>query len=220
MSLRDLEHIQAIYDGEIRWTDEHIGTLLNALQRLDLDRRSIMVMVGDHGDEFLEHDGFGHRRTLYNEVIHVPLILRTPGLSAAREIDNVVSVVDIMPTILGIIGIENPAPCDGQNLLALPAGSGESREVYSELHQDLSALITQQFKLIYDARSNSFELYDIRHDPVETTDLRPTQVDLAGEFEQRLGRWLKAKKSKVPVAPRAQRDRETLKQLKSLGYIQ
>src|SRR5262249_28214158 len=78
-SQRDLEHIVALYEGEIGWVDAHIGTLLQRLQTLGVADKTLVVVVGDHGDEFFEHGGIGHHRTLYDESTKIPMLLRLPG---------------------------------------------------------------------------------------------------------------------------------------------
>jgi hypothetical protein len=82
-SERDLEHVQALYAGEIAWTDSQIGRVLAELERLGLAERTLVVVLADHGDEFFEHGGIGHRRTLHEEVLRVPLIVRAPAALAA-----------------------------------------------------------------------------------------------------------------------------------------
>src|SRR5262249_50258027 len=106
---RDLEHLVALYEGESAWVDEHVGRLLDRLDALRLARRTLVVVVGDHGDEFFEHGGVGHHRTLYEEAIRVPIVLRLPGvLPEGRAVRGAVSVADLMPTVLEAAGV--PAP--------------------------------------------------------------------------------------------------------------
>jgi arylsulfatase A-like enzyme len=85
VSERDLEHLEALYAGEVAWTDAQIGRVLAELERAGLADETLVVVVADHGDEFFEHGGIGHRRTLHEEVVRVPLILRLPGALVAGE---------------------------------------------------------------------------------------------------------------------------------------
>ncbi len=100
MSPRDLRHLLALYDGEIRWTDDTIAGILADLDAAGLLRRSVVVVTSDHGDEFFDHGGKGHQATLYEEVLRVPLVVAWPGGPAiARRSDEVVSLVDVAPAI-------------------------------------------------------------------------------------------------------------------------
>jgi len=117
MPQRDLEHIMAAYDGEIRWVDDHIGQLVAALEELDLMKNTAIIITADHGDEFFEHGAKAHGRTLYREVVHVPLIIRAPGIPPGQVIDAPASLADIMPTVLELTGSNSPPELDGTSLL-------------------------------------------------------------------------------------------------------
>ena len=123
----DRKNIVALYDGEIRSTDEQIGKLLEALKADGLLDETIVVVTGDHGEEFWERGSIGHGRTLYEEVIRVPLIIRHPGLvKKPAVIREQVSLIDVMPTLFDALHVPIPAQCTGKSLLPLIAG--DSRE--------------------------------------------------------------------------------------------
>ncbi|HEX6884219.1 MAG TPA: sulfatase [Planctomycetota bacterium] len=104
VSERDLEHVQALYAGEIAWTDRHVGRLLEELARLGLSESTLVVVVGDHGDEFFEHGSIGHRQTLHEEVLRVPAILRLPGvLPAGARRAEPVTLADLGREILRLV---------------------------------------------------------------------------------------------------------------------
>jgi len=108
MSERDLRHLLALYDGEIRWTDDTIAGILADLDAAGLLRRSVVVVTSDHGDEFFEHGGKGHKLTLYDEVLRIPLVVAWPGGPlVARRSDEVVSLVDVAPAVCRWLGL----PC-------------------------------------------------------------------------------------------------------------
>ena len=110
---RDLEHAFALYEGEVAWVDAHVGTILDALRRAGVAERTLVVVVSDHGEEFFEHGGLGHRRTLSEEVVRVPMLLRLPGvLPAGTAVRGPVSLADVLPTVLEVLGIA-PAPLPG-----------------------------------------------------------------------------------------------------------
>ena len=121
---RDLEHVYARYEGEVAWVDDHVGTILHALDRSGMAARTLVVVVADHGEEFFEHAGLGHRRTLYEEVVRVPTILRLPAvLPAGRTVSGPVSLADLLPTVLDILGLPRTATPGARSVLdALRSG--------------------------------------------------------------------------------------------------
>jgi arylsulfatase A-like enzyme len=138
MDPRDLEHVRALYDGEIAWVDSQVGRLLGALEEAGLARSALVILTADHGDEFLEHGGSGHHHTLYQELLHVPLIARWPAaLPAGRRVAERVSIIDIAPTLLAALGLEHPGPLPGIDLFALARGteSPQGRVILSELRR-------------------------------------------------------------------------------------
>jgi arylsulfatase A-like enzyme len=138
MDPRDLEHVVALYDGEIAWVDDQVGRLLDHLEGRGLARETLVVLTSDHGDEFLEHGGAGHHHTLYQELVHVPLIVRWPDrLPAALRVGEPVSIVDIAPTLLAALELEHPDPLPGIDLFALARGTARhpERVILSELRR-------------------------------------------------------------------------------------
>ncbi len=119
---RDLEHLLALYDGEIAYVDTHVGRILDALQRTGLYDETIIVVTSDHGEEFMEHGSLeGHQWTLYDEVVMVPLIVRLPGARAAGGVvSEQVSTVGVPGMILDLAGL----PPFGRSLAPLLAAHG------------------------------------------------------------------------------------------------
>ncbi len=139
MNPRDLQHLLALYDAEIRYTDETLGTILDRLEDAGLLNNSAVFIVADHGDEFLEHGRKGHRLTLFEEVLHVPMILNVSGQSLGhKRVGKVVSLVDVFPTVCDLLDIQCPVG-SGQSLLPLLVDSRPSRGTA------LAELTTAQF---------------------------------------------------------------------------
>jgi arylsulfatase A-like enzyme len=170
----------AQYDGEIRQHDEALGRLLAFLDDSGLAESTIIVITAVHGEEFYEHGGWGHGQSLHDELIHVPLVWRVPGLEARPgRIDRLVSLIDIFPTLCSLCGIPHGdglrPSLGGQDLSPLLSGSGDfgSRDyVYAELHQgghQAQALRTASYKAIrvrY-GRQIARLMYDLNEDPGE-----------------------------------------------------
>jgi arylsulfatase A-like enzyme len=114
ISERDLEHVFALYDGEVAWVDHQIGRLLAELDAQGLAKDTLVIVTADHGDEFFEHGGLGHRRTLYEEVVRVPLIVAWPARLAPRDdVRGTVVSQDVLPTILELLDLPAPAGITG-----------------------------------------------------------------------------------------------------------
>ena len=113
----DLAHMAALYDGEIAFTDQHVGRIVQVLQDLRLAGKTLVIVLSDHGEAFLEHGKLLHAGSLYEEVLHVPLIMRLPGvIPAGKRVAGNVSHVDLMPTALGLLQAECPSQIQGIDL--------------------------------------------------------------------------------------------------------
>lgn len=133
---RDVEHLIALYDGEIAYWDAQLGEMLTYLQGLGLLENSIIVVSSDHGQMFGEHDRWIHRNSLYEEVLRVPLLLRFDGVVPGdTAVSAPVHAIDITPTLLDMLGLPLPAKLQGMSLLPLLQGAPASgdRPIYSEL---------------------------------------------------------------------------------------
>jgi arylsulfatase A-like enzyme len=122
---RDLEHVVALYRGEIGWTDAAVGRVLDLLEEHDRLDDAVVVVTADHGDEFFEHGGRGHRHTLFEELVRVPLLVRLPDSmrgEAVPRVDAQVSLSDVLPTLLEVAGVPVPATVFGRSLLPLLRG--------------------------------------------------------------------------------------------------
>jgi len=115
---RDVKQVVALYDAEVRYADALVGRLLDAIRRSGLEDRTLVVLLSDHGEEFMEHGTLAnHGHTLYEEMLRIPLILRGPGLGRGKVVRGVVSQIDVAPTILEYLGIAPPETFRGESLL-------------------------------------------------------------------------------------------------------
>ncbi|HEX9795195.1 MAG TPA: sulfatase [Planctomycetota bacterium] len=133
---RDLRHVMALYDAEIHWVDRHVGAVLGALEELGLADETLVCVTADHGDEFFEHGGIGHRSTLFSELTHVPLLLRVPGETPpGLRVRTSVGLVDVAPTLLDYAGVAGfGVPVEGLSLRELVENDrGSDRPVLQRL---------------------------------------------------------------------------------------
>ncbi|MCA9580024.1 MAG: sulfatase-like hydrolase/transferase, partial [Myxococcales bacterium] len=120
----DAAFYAARYDGELRYVDDQLARLLAALEARGLDEDTLVVVTSDHGEDMGEHGvWFSHGWTLFDPALHVPLVLALPGgLPEGRRYEDLVQSVDVLPTVLALLGREHGAPTQGRDLRALLAG--------------------------------------------------------------------------------------------------
>ncbi len=211
----DLDYIQARYDGEILEVDHKFSLLLDTLKNRKLMNRTIIVFTSDHGESFAEREHMkkiGHH-IMYEDNLHVPLMIKIPGLNKQVSIANDVESIDIMPTILNMLKIENKEKVDGENLF-------EKTKAYSYSEHfcwDNSYSIKQDnVKLIFYREKNKFELYDLQKDPIERDNIFGTGHPMEKQAVEKL---LSVMPQQKEGSDQAIVDDETIEQLKALGYL-
>ncbi len=170
------------YDGEIVDADAAVGRLIDLIDAR-LARDVVLVVSADHGEEFLDHGGYYHGSSLYDEQVRVPLIVRLPGARPGR-IASPVSTLDTAPTVLGVLGLEIPAGMLGQDLRPALFGGGEAhpaRPVFAAVMRR-QMVVRWPWKLIADRSHGLYELYDLAEDPKERVNLHDERRDLAREL--------------------------------------
>lgn len=170
-------HIQALYDGEVRYLDRELGRLLAALDTLP--GRTLVVLHSDHGEEFWEHGGFEHNHTLKPEVVDAALMVRTPDQPSGARVSAPVTLADLVPTVLEELGLP-PLPTEGRSLSPLlddPAARWPERDLgVAHLMYDTErwAVRSRGHTYVLHTGSGQEELYDRAADPGEHRDLVPT----------------------------------------------
>jgi len=231
---------QDLYRGEIRYLDEQLRRLFAHLAEAGLDRRTLHVLLSDHGEEFGEHGGTGHGQTLYHEVLDVPLILHgdvlAPWIGAkhGRTVTQLVRLIDVAPTILELTGAAaGKNEMAGVSLLPL-LGSWwpRDRNAFSQLglnfdpqrldeHFDHYSLTTGRHKLILDAGSGTEERFRTDRDPGEQADLSGKRSRAAEKLRSRLGKYVQSAHRHRPAADAVEDAGRgaNIEQLRALGYI-
>jgi len=223
-----LRHVQALYDGEIRAMDDAVGDLLAFLRANRLDRQTCVFFTSDHGEEFDEHGDLGHQHSkLYEELIHVPLIVWCPSRFHGGNINDALgSHTDVVPTILDLAGIAAPAGLDGRSLL--PTLTGDTHEVRAATLSEVDgsvdhhgggvrAIRTARYKLIQWSIDGSEVLFDLTADRAERTDLRAQHPDIAQAVRSRVSD--RPRGPVVAAAPAVTPDSATRERLHALGYV-
>lgn len=221
-----LGHLQDLYDAEIAFSDRAFGEFLDLLDASGLGD-AVQLVLSDHGEEFMEHGNLEHGRALFVESLWVPMMLRGPGLTA-RRVPEPVQHLDILPTLLGRLGVAPPDGLAGRDLFADGPGAGPSiplRPILSHLHLDGPERVSAElgaYKLIAgvdDAgRLHSPRLFDVVADPGELRDLAAERPVRVGYLETLLRKRL-ASADGVPKAAEAEIDDELRRSLEALGYL-
>lgn len=216
------------YRGAIAFTDAQVGRVLTFLKDRGLDSRTIVIVVGDHGEGLGEHGEETHGFFVYESSMHVPLIVRAPidGM-AGRRVKQPVRTVDIMPTVLDLVGIPAPDALAGVSLAPLLAGEGGEipldgyGEAMYPLHHygwsELTAMRSDRYKLIDAPRP---ELYDLERDPGELTNIFDERRSVGDAMLRTLRDKKRAMAETAPAAPKNEDvDPETRARLAALGYV-
>jgi arylsulfatase A-like enzyme len=229
------QYFQDLYDGQIRFVDDAIMALVQGLERLGRLDGTIFIITADHGEEFWEHGSTEHGHSLYNELLHVPLIIAGSSIKA-RLITEPVSLIDIMPTLLDLAAI--PRERLGLKGVSIKPDSkvlSAARVLYASgtLYGPESYCLMQSGrKLIY--RSNNdqgkwtlkgphpapgYQLYELNRDPGEQRDLAPTH-GVPPDLDRQLADYLNSAPEFAPLQNLRIISKDMRRQLESLGYVQ
>ncbi len=221
----DIQHLKDLYDGEILFTDSQLAAFREHLRELDLEEETIFVLLSDHGEEFLEHGGFLHN-ALFQEILHVPLIFRFPeslGFASGRRIQNVVRLVDVVPTLLEVLDLPVPEHLQGKSLLPLVEGDeDDTRPVFSQWLAGgrIVALRDGEWKYIRVKRKE--QLFDLSTDPEEWVDRLGARQEVLFRLQQKvdeiIGESYAFAEGQTAGRP-PELDQQTREQLEALGYL-
>ncbi len=236
---RDMEHVLALYDAEIRYTDDQIARLLDGLEALGEREDTLVVFTADHGDEFYEHGKKGHQRTLYEEVVRVPLVISWPGVvPAGVRPKSSARLQDVYTTLAGLCGLESPTWVEGRDLrpaweLASEGMDDEELAVAQHLLLrlpkkgiHLEGLRDERYKVLWDHEEQRGEWFDLVRDPFER---QPRAFESLDAVEQApvaalrsLMADIEARANGVPSTPGLENERlpaSVVEELERLGYL-
>ncbi len=205
------------YDGEVAVADAIVGRLLDRLEGLGVYDRALIILLSDHGEGLNDHGDYEHGLLLYREVLQVPLLLKLPGShDGGTRVERAVSLVDVFPTVLALLGLESTAGLDGRPLFeepSMPEDPLYGETVFPRLHfgwSELYSLIDFPYHFIYGPDP---ELYDLASDPGERHNLVRSKRDVAAQLRAHLDSLDRE------IAEPLEEDDETRRKLAALGYI-
>ncbi len=221
-----MERILNLYDGELAYADHWVGRLIEFLKERGLYEETLIVVTSDHGEFFGEHRLLNHGVGVYEGGLRIPILIKYPlGAHAGEVIEERVSMIDIFATVLDVLRLGDPGsgsqPLGSAThpVIAEDYVNGMNVRQYGErFNRDQLVIYSGDWKFIL--RSDGTELYNLREDPNETTDLSRNREDLVGELTVALERWRESTpyfeaSAEEMFAP----SQETLDRLRSLGYM-
>jgi len=218
LSKIDRDRLISLYDGDILYTDYWIGRLLTTLQDLGLYNNSLIIFTSDHGEEFNEHGAWEHGHSLYNELIHVPLILKLPGLKLrGTKSKRIAQLIDILPTICEIANLKINFSIQGESLLAK---SSEKNIAYSQSFPvpNLLAVVEGDTKVIFNFDNAKCEIYNIEEDRYEKFNIFSEKKFEYYKLKLKIYPLLEIKKN-IFSLDKSEVSEEIWEKLKQLGYI-
>ena len=219
LTQKDVDHLVALYDESIKDSDTQIGDFLDQINSMGLDNNTIIVFTSEHGDMFGKYGRFMRggplRGTFYDDVLHIPLMMKIPNVNPAR-LNELVQQVDIMPTILDILGLKKPTSLSGKSMIPVIfygkeindyvfAGSefhAAQDEMYVNKNTRIEMVRSKSWKLIKEMvlednpPAPSYELFDLGNDKEELHNLAGTNTDMLKSLEKILDNWSKAERKK------------------------
>ena len=215
-----------LYDGALAQLDHDLARLEPVLERHGLDETTLLVVTGDHGERFFERGRIGHAFWLDEATVHVPLIVHGPGVSPGLRIANVVSTMDLFPTLVAIAGVPAPEVLQGVSLAPLLRGDElPGRSVFASFSREgteLRMVRMGSFKLHLE--DGDLSLYDVVADPLEQHNLVGLEERFAQQLEAEMRGWLDREGELRARIPEGDEERvlteEMIEQLRALGYVE
>lgn len=214
------------YAGEVAYVDRNIGLLIDRLKSMGLYEESLILLTSDHGQGLGCHGYGGHVETLYDCMVRVPLIVKPPrslGFDVGQRRDDLAGLVDVLPTVLGVLALEPRPQMRGRDLLdptpvSAPAILMETHRPQAQ--KTLLGLRGQSHSIIFDATAEAWEFYDLAQDPDQLVNLYDLHNPLVVEWTRRLQQRLRDEAQPLPgVDVKSEIDDEAREMLRSLGYL-
>jgi len=235
LTKREILPFERLYDAEVATADDQVRQLFAELEKRGFLDNALVVVMADHGEEFVEHGRTSHGRTLYEESVHVPFIVVGPGVAAGRRVAENVSLIDLAPTLVDLLGLPAEPRFEGRSLTPLlrpgstaDRGAGAGPDILMQLERTVPVTLDNRIhsrgfvhgaqKLLLGVNGGT-EVYDLTTDPAETATPQPAEAaqeaPLAESLtlaEARLGERAASEVAKAPV------DEKLKERLRALGY--
>jgi arylsulfatase A-like enzyme len=218
----DKKHIVAAYDAEIRSMDESFGRFIEFLKTTGLYDNTLIIFTSDHGEEFGEHGIWAtHSHALFNEQLHVPLIMKLPGSRlASAKVNRLARSIDILPTVLDLLGRPVPGELEGTSLLAALEGGETGGETVTIAQRDMQKTYPRKYWTIIKGNWKLYDkkLFDLLNDPGEQQDVSADNRKIKKQLEGLALHFMKRKQKRLS-RKKVKLDNGLKKKLKTLGYL-
>ena len=217
----DIQHLVNLYDDEIRSFDNVFKRLIQRLRDQGLLERTVVALVADHGEEFLEHGHIKHCHGIWSTLSHVPMILWIPGVEDGGRVDWAVENIDLVPTLLDYLGVDAAgAGFEGSSLRSL-IEENEPVDRHAFAYQGrYRAVADASYHLILDGSEGSATLFDLVGDPLEQTDIYSPGNPAAKALAEALNRWMEATGQWVRFDEELEAAKAKEEELRALGYLE
>jgi arylsulfatase A-like enzyme len=244
LDAEDFQILRELYTAEVAIADSLVADLLDAVRRPGALDRTLVIVTSDHGENLGEHGLIDHLYSLFDTTVRVPLLIRYPArFTPGVDVDDVVSLVDLVPTVLDTCGVLDPDDDADAALLArslCDGGQGHREAVFAEngrpingirllqrfpdfdvreIDHEMRMIRTAEHKLVWKV-GRAAELYDMVADPGETTDLGDTDRELRNRLLDALRLWVAELDTTLRPGHFSSRDHESLERLRALGYVE
>jgi arylsulfatase len=218
--------IVALYDGAIAYADAQMGHLFDLLRERDLFDQALIIVTSDHGEQFAEHGLWRHSNSLYQQLLHVPLMVKYPGQRTGRVVDGSVSTIDVMPTVLRTLDAPCPT-CEGRPLQDAQAGVDATRAIFSylmdhdEVRPVMRGVVADGWKLVREEKHDGTteQLFHLTDDPEDQNDVRASHPEVATRLAGLISDY-EAAAGPAPTADSITLKPAELERLRALGYVQ
>ena len=225
LSTRQHDGLIALYDGAITYSDAELGRLFRTLRELDLFDRAMIIVTADHGEQFFDHGLWRHSNSLYQQLLHIPLLVKYPGQRTGAVVRQPVDAIDIMPTIMRQLG-EPCADCEGRPLQEATTLTPRPSYAYlmakREVRPVIRSVTDDGWKLILTEQKDGRvieQLYHVAADPEEQNDQRLARADIAGRLAHLLETY-EAEAGPTPTADTIELTPAETQRLRALGYVE
>jgi len=217
----DLDYITMMYDAGIKYADDMLRRMFSGLEKIGFFDNYLIIITADHGEEFGEHGGLLHRNILFDEILHVPMIVTGSTVPKGRIDRRLVNTIDIMPTILASAGIKTNTPVEGKPLFFGNMNPDMKNEMVFVQNRNIQYCVrTHEWKFIEDLNASKFELYNLHNDPRELNNISKNHPELCKKLKNTIEHW-RANLIEIPDLKTGEINYtpDDIKRLRSLGYV-
>jgi arylsulfatase A-like enzyme len=212
----DVRFLQGLYDGEIAYFDAQLGKLVDGLRERRLLERTILVVLSDHGESFLEHGKVKHCQSAYDSEVKVPLLMRLPSQRHGERLAGPAQILDVVPTLVDLLGLPvDGRGFEGRSLLPRLEGEPAGEALAFSMIQRERAVAGPRYKLLAELGSDRWQLFDLQRDPGERHDVKGEAREAFAKLRAALQEQLS--RTETPEVTRFALEAEA--RLRALGYL-